>query len=38
MKLPVPTSGQPMDLFKAGVTFGVSVYALIKETLKKKCD
>lgn len=34
MKLPVPTSGQPMDLFKAGVAFGVTVYALLKEKMK----
>lgn len=36
MKLPVPTSKQPIDLFIAGVSLGISVYALIKETLKSK--
>jgi|GEM_PF-5868666 len=36
MKLPVPTTKNPIELFQVGVSFGVSMYALIKETLKKK--
>lgn len=36
VKLPVPTTKNPIELFQAGVSFGVSMYALIKETLKKK--
>lgn len=36
MKLPVPTTKNPIELFQAGVSFGVSVYALIKEKLKNK--
>lgn len=36
MKLPVPTTKNPIELFQAGVSFGVSMYALIKEIFSER--
>lgn len=34
MKQRLPELKSPIDMFKSGVTFGVTVYKLIKENLK----